>query len=62
MHLVLDHVCRKVTDDMNNFLCAPFTENEVKNALFQMCPTKSPGPDGFPAHFFSVTGIFVVRI
>ena len=62
MHLILDHVCRKVTDDMNNFLCAPFTENEVKIALFQMCPTKSPGPDGFPAHFFSVTGIFVVRI
>ena len=58
MHLVLDHVCPKVTDD----ICAPFTENEVKIALFQMCPTKSPGPDGFPAHFFSVTGIFVVRI
>jgi hypothetical protein len=25
---------------------------EVKNALFQMFPTKTPGLDGFPAHFF----------
>jgi len=52
MHLVLDHVRRKVTDEMNHFLCAPFDETEVKNALFQMFPTKSPRPDGFPAHFF----------
>lgn len=36
MHLVLDHVGYKVTDAMNNFLCAPFDENEVKIALFQM--------------------------
>ena len=52
MHLVLDHVHRKVTDEMNHFLCAPFDETEVKNALFQMFPTKSPGHVGFPAHFF----------
>ena len=52
MHLVLDHVRRKVTDEMNHFLCAPFDETEVKNVLFQMFPTKSPGHVGFPAHFF----------
>jgi len=52
LHQVLDHVPCKVTDEMNNFLCAPFDEKEIKNALFQMFPTKLPGPNGFPAHFF----------
>lgn len=52
MHFVLDHIPPKVTGEMNLFLCAPFVESEVKNALFQMFPTKLPGPDGFPAHFF----------
>ena len=27
-------------------------EEEKLKALFQMFPTKAPGPDGFPAHFF----------
>ena len=52
MGMVLDHVPHKVTDEMNRFLCAPFNESEVKNALFEMFPTKAPSPDGFPAHFF----------
>jgi hypothetical protein len=37
---------------MNSKLIAPIEEKEVKEALFQMFPTKAPGPDGFPAHFF----------
>ena len=52
MNAVLDHVPRKVTDEMNSNLCAPYTKEEVKTALFQMFPTKAPGPDGFPAHFY----------
>jgi hypothetical protein len=52
MAAVLDTVPIKVTEAMNNSLVAPFRENEVKEALFQMFPTKAPGPDGFPAHFF----------
>jgi len=52
MASVLNTVPTKVTPDMNDQLLAPFTEKEVKEALFQMFPTKAPGPDGLPAHFF----------
>jgi hypothetical protein len=52
MARVLDTVPRKVTRQMNKDLMAAYTEEEVKIALFQMYPTKAPGPDGYPAHFF----------
>ena len=37
---------------MNEALVAPYTQEEVKTTLFQMAPTKAPGPDGFPAQFY----------
>ena len=37
---------------MNENLMAPFEHEEIKRALFQMFPTKAPGPNGLPAHFF----------
>ena len=49
---VLQTVPVKVTQAVNNLLNAPYSYEEVKVALFQMFPTKAPGPDGFPAHFF----------
>ena len=52
MNLVLDTVPAKVTMAMNESLVAPFYKDEIKRVLFQMFPTKAPGPDGLPAHFF----------
>lgn len=66
MEQVLEHVPRKVTTKMSASLCAPYTNEEVKTALFQMFPTKAPGPDGFPAHFYqhhwNICGDEITRI
>jgi hypothetical protein len=43
---------QKIDADTNESLCAPFTDEEISFALFQISPTKAPGPDGFPACFF----------
>ena len=52
MEAVLETVPTKVSAEMNEMLVAPYTADEVKSALFQMFPTNSTGPDGFPAHFY----------
>ena len=52
MEPVLDSVDRVVTPNMNSTLLQPYTPNEVKQALFQMHPSKSPGPDGMSPFFF----------
>ena len=42
----------QVSAEENAFLTAPYTEEEVSQAIFQMEPNKAPGPDGFPAEFY----------
>ena len=44
----------QVMEEENNLLTVPFTEMEVKEAIFQMEHNKSSGPDGFPAEFYQV--------
>jgi hypothetical protein len=41
-----------VTMKENAILIAPFSEEEVKAAIFQMEHNKAPGPDGFPIEFY----------
>ena len=36
----------------NEFLTAPFTEEEIRNAIFDMEYNKAPGQDGFPDEFY----------
>lgn len=42
----------RVTRQMRDMLDAPYTPEEVQNALFGIAPWKAPGPDGFRASFF----------
>jgi hypothetical protein len=42
----------QVTREENNILSSPFSEKEIKDAIFQMERNKAPGPDGFPAVFY----------
>lgn len=42
----------KVNEGMNRVLCAEYTEDETREALFSIGDLKAPGPDGMPAIFF----------
>jgi hypothetical protein len=48
----LSAVTARVPPEMNEKLAAVFTPEEVDQALAQMHPLKSPGPDGFGACFY----------
>lgn len=42
----------KLNDRDNEELCKPFSESEIKSALFQMEHNKAAGPDKMPVEFF----------
>ena len=48
---ILEQIPTMVTEEMNSELLKEFTVEEVENALKQMAPLKSPGPDGMPPLF-----------
>jgi hypothetical protein len=49
---VLQLVNTCVTEEINEGLCKPFSNDEISDALFQIGPLKAPGMDRFPSRFF----------
>ena len=49
---ILEQIPTMVTKEMNSELLKEFIAKEVENALKQMAPLKSPGPDGMPPLFY----------
>ena len=52
MDRVLEVVEKVVTDEMAHMVIQPYTEEEVRAALFSMHPSNAPGPDGMSPFFF----------
>ncbi|XP_019183755.1 PREDICTED: uncharacterized protein LOC109178674 [Ipomoea nil] len=49
---IFDRVRARMTAEMNVSMSLPFTIADVKTAVFDMAPDKSPGPDGMSPAFF----------
>jgi hypothetical protein len=52
MDETLRHDIPQVSEEENAALTAPFSEEEIKMAVFDMEHNKAPGPNGFPAEFY----------
>ncbi|XP_057837282.2 uncharacterized protein LOC131047412 [Cryptomeria japonica] len=51
---LLEAIPKMVTDRDNQMLLEPFTEDEVRKAVFGLHPDKAPGPDGMTARLKKV--------
>lgn len=49
---LLDSIPDLISEEGNSFLLSPFSEEEIKKAVFDLGGDRAPGPDGFPAAFF----------
>lgn len=43
---------KNLSEEENEILCKPFSEEEIKHALFEMEKNKAAGPDKIPAEFY----------
>ena len=55
---ILEQILQVVTKEMNLELMREFVALEVKMALKQMAPLKSPGPNNMPSIFLSKLLVF----
>ena len=42
----------RITDEDNQAMAAPILDSEIHEAVFQIPPTRAPGPDGFSGSFY----------
>jgi hypothetical protein len=52
IHKITRHIPSLVTQEQNEALTRPITQEEVDQAVKEMPPGKAPGPDGFTTDFF----------
>lgn len=61
---VINHLQRKLNEEDNALLLAPFSDDDFKYATLNVHPDKSPGPDGLNAafyqHFWNICGANVI--
>ena len=52
MDETLRHDIPQVSEEENEVLVAPFSEEEIRSTVFDMEHNKAPGPNRFPAEFY----------